>query len=347
MSRPNPPVETADNFWGGVPSDPPSKADGPVEPVRMTDGDIAREIVDKIVKPPSEPVSDKNLSDLPDDFSFKTATGRAFDDVIDNFKDSLHFSRQLLWILIHSLFVCLSIMCLSVTYDTYHQATLATDSLWRRPLVWLGLLRSNVAPVSELITLLALMAGMMFVGFFCFFKVFTNAFSLLLMIKYYLGFRYTMYTSLVGQAYMYRVSYRGFVSNDNTFDARPDGHKQGELKHKNPQLAIVDVITTRITSGPNWPVTVEERKTLTMSVTLLNQLSSLKCFSTTGDLATGYRAIELFIKNSSTVNVPQKELAKLNFIHSDTAYIAQLMLSYHRGGEVLPTLVATADPSIR
>lgn len=340
LKNPKPPTETTGDwmFVSQLNKDTTPVDDKPLE--RLTDGDIARGIIDKITLPPKGESSDLNMDpDVPEDFEFITALGRSFDSTIKNFSDNINFPMVLLRISLWTIFTIVLAISAWVLKSEYESSVTITDPLWRRPFVYVGILSSLVPSTSELAMLLVSSWFCAIVTIFGVLFTVRNTIGFVSMLAYWMGFRYSLYSSLIGHPYKYEVRYKCRVpSHVSTHDARPDAHRQGELRYKDPQLCMADVVITMIESGPGGYQLNVKKHTVCISMTLLNQLSSLKCFSRSGDLTTICQSIDLAVKNSSTVNIPQKFLAKLNFIHSDTAYVAKLMLSMHRDGEVIDSL---------
>jgi len=308
-------------------------------PERVTDGELAQALVDKITLPPKTNCDSRNLvAEMPEDFEFVTALGRGFDTAVQSFQNNLDIPFKLLKVVVLLLLALSSFVGSHWVSLLYNDAFNARDPLWRVPLVYIGILNSRSAPFIELFGLWAATWGLTVCGvlfsIYCCYSTFNLAFNMI----YWVYFRIALYRSMSGNPYKYEVRYKAFVKDDLLFDARSDMHRQGEVRHSNPQLCHVDLITTSVNATSNDYVLTSNKSSLIVSVSLLNQLSSLKTFTRTGDLTTAYKAIELAVKNSSSVNIPQSYLSKLKFIHSDTVLVAQLMLSYLRDGEVPCTL---------
>jgi hypothetical protein len=308
---------------------------------RLTDGDIARGIVDKITLPSPQTSEVTDVLDfMPSDFEFITALGKGLNATLAEFSKGSNFMLDFVLCL---LFICttsLTFISSYFCYTIYLESLLLRDPLWRIPLVVIGFVETRSVSFRELMAYLLGSWVIFALGLLQCILVVYYIFKMLLTIVFYIRFKTVMFSSFHGQIYKIEVRYKNIVPVAVKSDARPDIHRQGDLRHVDPQLCNVDVITTTMSTAGGVSM-VSTTQHLQVSLSLLNQLSSLKCFTRNGDLSIAMKTIELNIKNSSSVNIPQTQLCNLKFIHSDSCYLAQLLLSYHRDGEVAIKFLTT------
>jgi hypothetical protein len=124
-------------------------------------------------------------------------------------------------------------------------------------------------------------------------------------------------------------------------DERCDQNRLGEMRYGNPQYCKVEVERKYLSFEDYYilPTVKSETRKLTVSLSLLNQLASLKTMQREGcPISVPLKNMENTLKNLSSVNIHQSSLAEGHYIQSDTHELAIHKLRCLRNGQAIPTL---------
>lgn len=126
-----------------------------------------------------------------------------------------------------------------------------------------------------------------------------------------------------------RVSFGDLVPQA-FIDCRPEVHKQGEMKYSDAMVIKVTINRT-VWNSSNPDCTgilinnVEE--IIYPSLTIIENMSSLKYFNSEGDLSTLKHSIDLVLKSLPSINVDKSMVLKGIYIYSNTRTLALHMLA--------------------